>query len=365
MPLSPQQQYSEYGLLIPRATIKLKDLSGMPGVRVEPPSSPVKPVVITTGDEFDLEGLASGRRSGLLSIDGVVYKFKGCAVEEALNSDRLYTRVRKLRHSVDTLGGQLLSDAQNEIEWTLVYNGILAGEGFPHAHDPAGIIHYGKKASIDTSSELTAILRAFAVLRYFSLFGKSGKELQDASKEDPYRALYEWALEKEDLAASVMKVKGDTRLLNFATREVHNLETAALAIYAFGLMAGSQKKFTEDEFLWGAEALHIGNYLIFVENGRVFLNMTDFEDARKTEFFSNNLPRIMPREIMKGKFRSFKTLEQDGILYHLGARKDIPDYFKQAFTRGFNDGYKNPDRREEITIDMLVEAFDLSAIGLN
>mgnify|MGYP001597830123 FL=1 len=73
MPISPQQQYTDYGLLVPRDTIRFRDVSNMPGSRVEPASSgietKVKPVVITAGEEYDFEGVASSsERSGLLIL---------------------------------------------------------------------------------------------------------------------------------------------------------------------------------------------------------------------------------------------------------------------------------------------------------
>ena len=91
--------------------------------------------------------------------------------------------------------------------------------------------------------------------------------------------------------------------------------------------------------------------------------MTDFEDTQKYNAIKNQIWRINPDANLKTR----KELERALTIKSLDrARRTVaPEYFKQEFTRGFKDGYKNPDKREPITLEMLVEAFDLCPISLN
>ena len=258
MDTNNHQQYGglEYGLLVPRPTVKFRDLTDMPGVRVEPVNSEigtsVKPVVITEGDEYDFEGVRSGGRSGLLKFveDGPSYKVKGCRIEQALTTEGLYRSSRNLMNILyDPLGGQVISDADNELNWTQTYNEILIEEGFPVLHVPEAIIHYGKEYKADRMPEWQ---KSFYKLTIF----KEGTWLY----EFPYNS------KQEELAPSVMRVKGDTRLHELYRQEVQNVEAASTVAYGLGLMAGAQQRLTEDNFVWSkVSPLHVANYVVFTE----------------------------------------------------------------------------------------------------
>ena len=96
--------------------------------------------------------------------------------------------------------------------------------------------------------------------------------------------------------------------------------------------------------------------------------MLDFEDTCKYNAIQNQLPRLV--FIGKNKFNSSKERDLKAIIQSLN-NPDLgigiaPEYFREAFTRGFMDGNKNPGKkRQPITLDMLLEAFDLPDLKLS
>jgi hypothetical protein len=348
MPISPEQQYSEYGLLVPRPTVKFRDLSGVKEladkVRVEPVNSEVdlniKPVVITSREHYDYEGVRSQGRGGIILFGGVKYKIKGCRVELALESQDLY---RETHASNVPKGGQLLSDVVEEIENTRKSNELLIAEGFSVPYEPEAIIHYGKVFKSNRAGIfLSKVARAVAYT-------------------DP-GILFEHLLDQDELAASVMKIKSDTRLLDFYSRRIRNEEAALTIAYRFGLIAGAQKRVTED-FYWIS---HVGNYVIFIEDNKVHLSMVDLGDAisyqdLKFKFLNSKRRNFEINHILRSADRSRLAVRMFYWSHNVPKERrfNVPKYFREAFAKGFMDGYKNPDKREPITLDMLVEAFDL------
>lgn len=335
--MTPNNNQPQYGgmlhsLYVPRPIIKFRDLTDIPGVRVESVNSgietKIKPLVITTGESFEVEGVQSGRRSGLITINGNVYKIKGCRIEEAFEIEGRYSKTRKTGLlEYDAMGGQLLSDAQNEIYWTNIFNEILKSENFPILHEPEAIIHYGKEFLSD---------------------------MWRHKADDP-----------DELVASVMLTYGDTRLTELFELSPLDESIASEVAYRFGLTAGAQKKLTENSFYWGFQALHAENWAISVKDG-VYSTMVDFEDSKKKSFISSNMFRLNVRNLVTYRAKSRVTLENDIILRSINTgRLSTIDYFREPFTRGFNDGYDDPDHREAVTLDMLLEAFDLPDLKLS
>ncbi len=348
MPISPQQQYTDYGLLVPRSTVRFRDVSDFSGVRVEPVNSEtkVKPLVITSGENYDFEGVASGGRSGLWSFDGLDYKIKGCRIERAFETEGLY-RIHHLFHDVE--GGQLLSDAENDIKCTSDINDILTRAGFTVAYEPEAIIHYGKTFKPPVvGNNFSKILRSLVWRNPDMLFE---------------------SLNQEELVASVTRIKGDTRFTCLYSGKIQDEETATAIAYRFGLMAGAQKRVTED-FYWHYDSNHIGNYVIFTEDNQLHLTMVDFEDTVKYQdlrfkFLNNRRRNSEIRGILKSADRPTPAMQFHYCVQSIPKEKmgrNAPPYFREAFKRGFMDGYKNPDKRESITLEMLVEAFDLGDI---
>ncbi|MEK6868896.1 MAG: hypothetical protein AABX74_01590, partial [Nanoarchaeota archaeon] len=140
MPISPQQQYADYGLIVPRHEVRFRNVSDLPGVRVEPVSgieTKVKPVVITTKESYDFEGVESGRRNGLFSNDGTPYKIDGGRIEPDLERDGLYRTAHRNslndRITSSPEGGYTLGAVELKVNNTLFFNELFAKWGFPAA----------------------------------------------------------------------------------------------------------------------------------------------------------------------------------------------------------------------------------------
>lgn len=298
-------------LLAPRDTVRFKYVDG----RIEPinTNTSVKPVIITEDENFDLIGLSSGGRGGLLNLDGEVFKVKGCRIKPALETE-LYRDTHYVTN--DPRGGLLVASAQREIEQTIHFNKIISREGFLSPYSPEAIIHYGKEFKPKYPTWLKVLEPEFIFKELFK--------------------------QKEELAASVMNVKGDTRLPEIYGHEVCDQEAASTLAYKFGLIAGAQKKITEGVcFFWGLGVCHIANYVVFLENGYVHLAMIDFDSAYT--------PIIKSLAGFRERLRILQTLS-----YFRS-----PEYLRKQFSRGFKDGYKNPDKRESIAIDELCKAYSL------
>lgn len=329
-------------LLVPRDTVGFKEVEGI--VEKIDSNAKIKPVVLTDEPCPDFLGFKSGRRSGLLSLDEVVYKIKGCNIKLAVETKGVYRKTNGW--DKEPYCGQILADTKMEIEFTLYTNELLAREGFPVFYEPSAIIHYGKFFKIDPTN-----FRSY-----------------------PLNLLKELFTSKEELAASAMRIKGDTRLPEIYRLEVQD-EKAALGIaYKMGLMAGAQKRITENKIFWSLRNSHVGNYVVFEEEGRIYLGMADFDDATKYSPVKN---RMVTLSILT-RGATLKEQEVDSILNSLNspsstmvegvsavnarkyapqyfdadgnnARIYAPQYFKNGFTVGFQKGYKNPDKRGSIT----------------
>ena len=206
----------EYGLLVPRKPMKFRIVEGS----YETANGALPPLVRTSYNHHDFEGFESGRRSGIIKKDKSIFRIKGCEIEQAFRRNDLYKRTRDTfgGQGFDPYGGMLLPDAQNELKWLRVYNEILAKEGFPACNEPHGIINYGRRFKRDTLTDL--IIPEFLL----GAFGLPKSEGQ--------------------LAASVMKIRGDTRLPEIYVQDVQNIEGASAVAYGLGLLAGAHKRIT-------------------------------------------------------------------------------------------------------------------------
>lgn len=358
MTISPQQQYTDYGLLVPRNTIRFRGLIGMPGVKVEPVSgieTKVKPVVITAGEDYDFEGVASGGRSGLLIVDGSTLKVEGSNIEQALRKKGDY----RTDNRGTPEGGYIRSIAEKRIQAILRINEKLTNNEFPVAYKPEAIIYYGKEFGYSP----------YGIWRHVAkLFGHNLDTISD------------------ELAAPVMSIKGDTRVSEFYRLKPRNTKAAQQVAHILGLMAGAQNKIigakkrttitSSSKFSRMAR-----NYVVFLEGDRIYLAMVGNEDtflhrnvksgAEDYSGLTRDLTQLIslalggddgedsdeePEEEQEGE------LEKQGEEMISGVFKRHPYHsksFRVQFERGFESGYKNPDKREPITLEMLVEAFDL------
>ena len=329
------QYYTErlgYGLLVPRDNIKFRQVNA----RVESIEEAVKapPLVITTKTDYDFIGAKSGQRSGLVSINGDMLKIKGCAMEPAFEVDGHYTVNHGTRYN-DPEGGITRPDVMREVINTIILNKVLSRRRFQTVQEPAAIIHYDKMFK---SSQMT---------------------------------------HEEELLAVVMKVKGDTRFPEIYRRGVKSIDAAGMVTQRLGLMAGAQKRVTEDaRILWSIDPdhgnAHIGNYIIFVDNDYLHLGMCDLEsmanefDELSPAEFSDACDREQNR--LLGSLMASPVGFVDGIYRESEeeADRDLAkqDPFRPQFVTGFLAGYENPDKREPIPLELLCEDFDFNTLSL-
>ena len=255
--------------------------------------------------------------------------------------------MRKTRSGIDAKGGQQLPDAINELKRTDDINKMLVAEGFNVAYTPLAYIDYGIKFTANSLLPKRQFTRDFTLIY----------ELPWSSK------LYEALAGATSLVASVMQIKGDTRLPEIYRLPAHSKDAAAESAYLFGLAAGAQKRITDSRFYWSMGASHLGNYVIFLKGNQIFLSMVDFEEAKSNQglfagVFRNRRNKKETTKILKSlELSSYSLVE--GVNVHGYA---APEYFREAFVRGFREGYGNPDKRKLMTLELLCEAYDLSAL---
>ena len=354
----------EYGLIIPRDPIRFRIVEGScePNIPVPPIITTQRDYDTTTRKDYDFRGVASGRRGGLVSIDGVALRLKGCWLERAFKTEEVYRKLRVV--FTDTLcvgdspeGGQVISDAQAELRWLKIYNEIISKEGFPVCNEPLGAIHYARKFKEDRRDYHDSADR---IARFFICLFKNDLRNFDYYGDDPIaERLFNIGIHEEELGAAVMKIKGDTRLPEIYCQTVKSIEAASTVAYRFGLMAGAHKRLTENTFLWRASNSHEGNYIVFLENGSVHLAMTDFDGASKYQAVRNQLYRFLLTQKLPFTLRSKKG-EEIGRIMSL-AYREAPPFFRPEFRRGFKDGLRNPNKREPVTLELLCESFDLES----
>lgn len=296
-------------LLVPRDIIGFEEVSGV--VEKVDLDTRINPVMLTHGQNPDFLGLKSGERSGLFSVNGDTYKIKGCDIILAQIGAHSLTEPE---------GGQTLQSAKREVEFIQATNEILTEEGFSVAYQPSAIIHYQKLFKPNLSD--------FHYPRHWQFI-------------EPF-------LGKRKLAASVMKIKGDTRLPEIYIQEFKDKGAASAIAYRLGLMAGAQRRVTENKILWTLGNSHVGNYVVFEEEAKVHLGMVDFDAALRYNTIINQFLRLKVKGI-ESILASMNSPNYNIVGGKVRNENEIaPEYFKRDFIRGFRDGYQNPDKRETI-----------------
>jgi len=358
-PYSPEHSENlQRYLLVPRKPRGFKEING----RVEPINSDsdmtIPPVVTVDIPYATLVGVRSGTRSGLLSVESAdgekAVKVKGCRLLSALKAKGPY-RVSHIHPSGkmggSPEGGLTLSAVEREIDNTLFFNELLTEEGFPVPYEPLAIIHYGK------------------------MFEPEGRS--------------EYA---EELAASVMQVKGDTRLAELYRLKAINIKAARRVAHRLGLMAGAQKRATNWSYWQDSDT--VGNYVVFFNSDQLHLAPVDFEDTcpyknvdileeeqrllRKRGNFDYPVWLNRSKELNLSEAPNlerytialiFGSMNKSSLSFVEGTRPSLkstaqyisPGYFRKEFKKGFEVGYKNPDKRESLTRTDLHAAYDLAA----
>jgi hypothetical protein len=322
-------------ILFHRTEIGMKRVDGE--VRLLAPS-PITPLIITHERHAGIQpAIASGQRAALVLIEGVDYKIKGCAIEEACRSDKAYDN----HHVIGVPeGGQTWRRAIHELKVTNEYNELMEAEGFEPVHEPTALILYNKQFSLmPEDAALNGIAAIYQILRHpFS-------SATDLFYDVP-------SISSDRLAASVMKIKGDTRLPEVGRMRVRNQRMASGIVYSLGLAAGAQKRITEQRFFWYRGDAHAGNYVVFPHNGMLHLAMCDFEWSNMSDTHGKLRSLFERRAILKTIKNSGESLVE-GFLW--GVMQ--PDYFIQNFTAGFTEGYRRPDKREPIPLTEVLQAY--------
>lgn len=344
-------------LLVPRKPRGFKKVDG----RVEFVNSDsdisIAPVVTVNSSHADLVGLRSGRRSGLLNVEGVggetAIKVKGCRILSALKADGSYI-ITRFSDGGSPEGGQTLSAVQREIDNTRLLNELFSAEGFPVPYNPEAIIHYGV------------------------MFNPNGRSEH-----------------AEELAASVMRIIGDTRLAELYRLEVRSFEAARKIAFRLGVIAGAQKRVTNG-FYWN-DSQSVGNYVVFVEGDQLHLSTVDFDDTipyenvdipAEIQYLSTRNDALHYPGWLKSLkelalseapdlerhaiARIFGTMRRSSLSFVEGNRlgrpgfyipdeykHTVPSYFRGKFEKGFKEGYKHSDRRKPIPVADLVVAYGL------
>lgn len=250
-----------------------------------------------------IRGKHSGVRSGLVFNNGTMYKLKGCVP----TTEDYYG---------EPYGGQVLSRVEQEIEATGELSRILAKQGL----------------------------------------------------SSPYRALgyfrYPLTFKGEPLACSIMEARGDTRLdeLMFSLESFvflcymvdgkpkfprYTNELGGL-FYKLGQWAGYLKRTMDDNNMpWSMSSLnggrtnaHIGNYVIFPENGELLLGVVDLDDCHFP--FDN-------QELRENEYHILTGNVLDPVIVSANTGLKLPDNLKPPldyryrFVEGFEQGYMNTD----------------------
>ncbi|MBI4173786.1 MAG: hypothetical protein HY519_03650 [Candidatus Aenigmarchaeota archaeon] len=344
--LQMQQLFeTENVLLTKRRVSLLKKVAG----RVENLKGRVEipPVTITAGEpeSSDLVALESGRRACLASSRGAQYRIDGCSVERALSRDGDYVRHVGIWNRLFPFHGRVLAEVQREMENAEEINRKLAGSGFWPAQEPVAIMHYDKQFTEKSlySMWVDAFLKAHEKYPELTIFDEERHlELHRKLAAFGKRAMHMRHLRNGELAASVMRVWGDSRLPEVLSQKTLDQEAAQAVAYKIGVAIGAQKKATEG---WWQPGNSAKRYVVFAHDGQIHASMTGFE---KTVKYGDAGMRSLT-----GARRGVESFAIQHTLY------GVPAAIRTAFAAGFGDGYKDPDRRQPIMVSELYDGFDL------
>jgi len=339
-------QVDEFCLLVPRKRVYLKEVDGSLESLDSQHMPFDKPLVITSeGEGATHEGVVSGGRSAIIRYYGSVFKLKGCCIEEAFKDGGPYRKTYKER---DAFGGLLEVDASYEMMNAQIMRERFVSEGLPYPYEPIGIFHYEGEFS-PNRGVLEYLARMMELLQPFSYIKVPiPRELQ---------------LSPKSLVATVMRIEGDTRLPEIYLLPEKSKSKVRDIAYLFGKSAGIQKKITTDSY-WGRDG-HKGNYVVFLKDGSIHLAMVDFIGLQK-RYNDNKLHEFA---IRRDNANLLRTLSPKHLFYvklssfFRAMSRLPPEHFRQSFTTGFNEGWGNPDKRENIPLELLCEAYRLNNSG--
>lgn len=336
-------------LLVPRAQVGLREVNA----RVEPvhTQTKIRPVVITSNPTPDLTGLRSGQRSALLTVDGDAFKVEGNRIEKAFGKGKFYTT----EHRATPVGGYLLSVAQKRIEAIQGINKRLKEEGWPVPYEPEVIIHYGREFRYSPYGILEPLV----------------KKLDGGNQH----------IVQEELAAPVMRIKGDTRLSEFYPLKPEHGRAAQEIAFSIGIMAGAQDRKmgarrTNDITNPKTFIRYLQNFVIFVQDDQVYVVKVGDENAflyrqvkdptakhkGANELFTAIFGDEEEEENEEEEEENGSEEAEDSVRDALKGAPRKPYHhrpFREQFWKGYAEGRKNPDSRKPVTVTDLRAAYGL------
>ena len=322
---------------------------------VSPSAQPVPALVITRSASADFQtGIKSGSRSAIAVVGNSAIKYKGTNIGHALEGSGPYRKP----HGNSPWGGLRLSCAEREIEATIRVNEILKKHEFATVHEPLGVVDYGAlyepnflsytqkligEAPMPYKLTIGALL-ALAIASDFvypSLIAPNAAAFILPIGAGGLFLLKKYGRISENLAASVMKIEGDTRLPEIIAAGIKDRSTAACVMYQFGLSVGAQKRTLEQEgFMWNEGDTHPGNLIVHGKGNNYHITPTDFD------FSGNYGVKASGKQSKEAIEHLLSSFGARGIV-DKSTRVKISDTAVteavNSFKEGFWDGYKNPD----------------------
>jgi hypothetical protein len=156
----------------------------------------------------------------------------------------------------------------------------------------------------------------------------------------------------ERIGIVVYQVVGDTRFSELCILPERNVNAAEYLAYEIGRHIGALVRTTKD---FDPQNTNIGDYVIFTKHG--------YLGVGRTNFTRRHTPRIpVPCPIIESYVQRYKASKRirslcQSLAKPVHAGRDVT----RGFVMGYNEGYKDPDSREVIPMQLLHEAYGIKA----
>jgi hypothetical protein len=324
--------FRDYGLLVPRQKVHLRQVEGSPFA------------VVRTEEETRLVGLASGKRSALIRQEDLI-KVKGCNVEHALEQE-VYYRTRG--PDDDPWGGQLHSHVLLEQENTNTMKEVLEARGFHSVIEPLEVEKYGVRFDGNGPNPFFE--------GRLGAFWEAWRRRMTVLDADDHKLGREHYLDSlDELAAGIYKIVGDTRLPEIYMQQENDPQAVEELAYQIGVHVGALIGSTRDHY-FGDDG-HLGNAVLFEMDEILHVSWVDFESLQRYKDFT-------PIGRLTGQLEPFyiqRSLAKVRKHFSKSPLDDPSKEFERGFIRGYWRGYRNPDCRTEIPISLLHQAYSIKA----
>lgn len=279
-------------LYIPRDERKLKVSEGGTVAFEQLPTILQQPLRIYNSG--DINGLASGYRSALISYEGHMYKIKGV---------RPHRRLRN-KNSPDPLGGQYLSRVELETENMQAIAELFVKEGISYPCKPLGYYKYPLEFN------------------------------------------------GEQLAAGIFEIQGDTRvdeLVDWLEEDIREergtTDTLCTVLLGIGMKMGKLKKILDENgYCWGEGSAHMGNFVVFARDGYIHIGIVDLDSTLRVGEEATELQE-MENNILINDIRAMNVSSRSRNRIRLSRKRSStlwnhPTYNRGFIESGFNLGYR-------------------------